>query len=66
MFTAGLENRISDLRKTGFKALLIACAGVFVPLVAGTLLYMAFYGFAPWGDEEFYKALFVGLILTAT
>ncbi|MBR1796552.1 MAG: cation:proton antiporter [Clostridiales bacterium] len=66
MFTAGLETRISDLRKTGLKALSIACAGVFIPLVCGTLLYMCFYGFAPFGDEEFYKALFVGLILTAT
>ena len=27
---------------------------------------MAFYGFAPWGSEEFYKAVFVGTILTAT
>ena len=66
MFTAGLETRISELRKTGFKALLIACAGVFVPLVLGTLLYFAFYGMAPWGSEEFYKAVFIGLILTAT
>ena len=66
MFTAGLETRISDLRRTGLKALMIACSGVFVPLVGGTLLYMCFYGFAPWGDEHFYKALFVGLILTAT
>ena len=66
MFTAGLETRISDLRKTGIKAFLIACSGVFCPLVLGTLLYMCFYGFAPWGDEEFYRALFVGLILTAT
>jgi len=66
MFTAGLETRISDLRKTGMKALLIAMSGVFIPLIAGTILYMCFYGFAPWGDEEFYKALFVGLILTAT
>lgn len=66
MFTAGLETRISDLRKTGIKAFLIACSGVFLPLVLGTLLYMCFYGFAPWGDEEFYRALFVGLILTAT
>ena len=66
MFTAGLETRISDLRKTGVKAFLIACSGVFLPLVLGTLLYMCFYGFAPWGDEEFYRALFVGLILTAT
>ncbi len=66
MFTAGLETRISELRKTGFKALLIACAGVFIPLVAGTLLYFGFHGTAPWGSEEFYKAVFIGLILTAT
>ena len=66
MFTAGLETRISELRKTGFKALLIACAGVFIPLVAGTLLYFGFYGMAPWGSEKFYKAVFIGLILTAT
>lgn len=66
MFTAGLETRISELRKTGFKALLIACAGVFVPLILGTLLYFGFYGFADWGSEDFFKALFIGLILTAT
>ena len=45
MFTAGLETRLSELRKTGIKALLIASSGVFVPLVLGTLLYFAFYGF---------------------
>jgi Kef-type K+ transport system membrane component KefB len=27
---------------------------------------MAFYGVAAWGTEEFYKAVFVGVILTAT
>lgn len=66
MFTAGLETRISELKKTGAKAFAIACAGVFVPLVLGTLLYFGFYGTAPWGSEEFYKAVFIGLILTAT
>ncbi|SCW42839.1 Kef-type K+ transport system, membrane component KefB [Ruminococcaceae bacterium YRB3002] len=66
MFTAGLETRISELKKTGVKALLIACAGVFVPLVLGALLYFGFYGMAPWGSEDFYKGVFIGLILTAT
>ncbi len=66
MFTAGLETNISDLRKTGIKATIIACAGVFVPLVLGTLLYMAFYGFSAIGTEEFYRAIFIGTILTAT
>lgn len=66
MFSAGLETDIKELVRTGPIAFLIACAGVFVPLVAGTLLYMAFYGSAPWGSEEFYKAVFIGTILTAT
>ena len=42
MFSAGLETNIKDLMKTGLKAFLIACAGVFVPLIGGTLLYMGF------------------------
>lgn len=66
MFCAGLETDLKDLLKTGPKALLIACAGVFIPLVGGALLYMGFYGVSPWGSEEFYKAVFVGTILTAT
>ena len=66
MFSAGLETNLKDLMKTGPIAFLIACAGVFVPLVGGTLLYMAFYGAAPWGSENFYKAVFVGVIMTAT
>lgn len=66
MFSAGLETDLKDLMKTGPIAALIACAGVFIPLILGALLYMAFYGFASWGSEEFYKAIFVGTILTAT
>lgn len=66
MFSAGLETDLKDLMKTGPIAALIACAGVFIPLLLGALMYMAFYGFAPWGSEEFYKAVFVGTILTAT
>lgn len=66
MFTAGLETNLSDLKKTGLKSCLIACAGVFVPLVMGTLLFMVFYGFHPVGSEGFYRALFVGVIITAT
>ena len=66
MFSAGLETDLKDLVKTGPIAALIACAGVFIPLICGALLYMVFYGAAPWGSEGFYKAVFVGTILTAT
>ncbi len=66
MFSAGLETDLKELLKTGPIAFLIACCGVFVPLVGGTLLYMGFYGVAPWGSEAFYKAVFIGVIMTAT
>jgi len=39
---------------------------VFVPLLFGTLLYMCFYGFGAVGTLHFYKAVFIGVILTAT
>lgn len=66
MFSAGLGTNLRDMAKTGFTAFLVACMGVFVPLLCGTLLYMAFYGFDSVGSAEFYKALFIGTILTAT
>lgn len=66
MFSAGLETDLKELMKTGPIAALIACAGVFIPLVLGALYYMVFYGFAPWGSNEFYEAVFIGTILTAT
>nr|MCR5024167.1 cation:proton antiporter [Lachnospiraceae bacterium] len=66
MFGAGLETNLDQLKKSGVKATLIACAGVFMPLICGTILYMSFYGFVPMDSPEFIKALFVGTILTAT
>ena len=50
MFAVGLETDLKELIKTGPVAFLIACTGVFVPLVLGTILYMVFYGTAPWGS----------------
>ena len=66
MFSAGLGTDLKELLKTGPIAFLIACCGVFIPLICGALLYMGFYGMQPWGSEGFYKAVFVGVILTAT
>lgn len=66
MFSAGLETDLKDLTKTGPLAFLIACAGVIVPLLGGSLIYTAFYGMAPWGSEKFYEAVFIGVVTTAT
>lgn len=66
MFSAGLGTNLKELLKTGPKALAIACSGVLVPLAGGTLLYLCFYGFAPWGSQKFFTAVFIGVIMTAT
>lgn len=66
MFFAGLQTSLRDLLRTGWKALLIACCGVFVPLAGGYLLYSLYYGFAPGGSDQFYSAVFTGVIMTAT
>ena len=60
MFTTGLGTNLKELIKAGPIATLIATVGVAVPLVGGTLLYGAFYGFAAVGSPEFYRALFIG------
>ena len=52
MFTTGLGTNLKELLRAGPIATLIACIGVFVPLVGGTLLYSAFYGFSAVGSPE--------------
>lgn len=66
MFGAGLGTNLRDLIKTGPKAVAIACAGVFIPLLGGFLGYSCFYGFEQIGTDGFYEALFIGVIMTAT
>ena len=66
MFNAGLETDLEQLKKSGIKATLIACAGVAVPMALGTLLFMCFYGFSAPGTENFTRGLFIGTILAAT
>ena len=66
MFSAGLETDLKELLHTGPVALVIACMGVGVPLLGGYLLYSCFYGFSPAGSDAFYRAVFTGVIMTAT
>ena len=66
MFSTGLGTNLKELIKAGPIATLVACVGVAVPLAGGTLLYSLFYGFSAVGSPEFYRALFIGTIMTAT
>ena len=66
MFSAGLETDLKEIKSTGAVALLVAALGVILPLGAGYLLYSAFFGFAAVGTNEFWTAVFIGVIMTAT
>lgn len=65
MFDAGLETNLQELKKTGMASFVIACAGVVLPLVGGAGLYLLFFRDAS-DPQDFLKAIFVGVILTAT
>lgn len=68
MFSAGLETDLKELIRTGPLALLVACVGVAVPLLGGFVLFslLMYGGFPAVGSPEFFRALFIGSIMTAT
>ncbi len=65
MFSTGLGTNLKELKKTGLAAILVACAGVLVPLALGTLISLPF-GDIGLGTENIYNSIFIGMILTAT
>ena len=68
MFCAGLETDLEELKKTGLISMLVAIAGVSVPLVLGLCVSLPFMG-SGLVDGSFttvVQGLFVGTILTAT
>ncbi len=62
MFAAGLGTSITDLKKAGIKAFVIALLGVLVPLGVGYVVG-SFYNTSP---DAWIGNLFLGVILTAT
>ncbi|KAA8674512.1 cation:proton antiporter [Clostridium sp. HV4-5-A1G] len=59
MFLAGLETNVEEFKKAGFSSLIIATAGIVLPLVLGILSAYLFF-------DNFLENVFVGVILTAT
>lgn len=64
MFMAGLETDFEELKKTGSASFVIALIGVIIPLVGGFLSFHFFFSAAD--KDSFYRALFIGVLLTAT
>ncbi len=65
MFASGLETDLTELKKNGVAAFIVAMIGVIVPLIGG---FAAYYIMNPEAEEtiNMFKAIFVGVTLTAT
>jgi Kef-type K+ transport system membrane component KefB len=69
MFNAGLETDLGQLKKCGKAAVVIAAAGVILPLTGGFCLAAIYSRGGSTFDltsQTFLKNLFIGVILTAT
>lgn len=66
MFNAGLETDLSELKKNGVASLVTALIGVIIPLAGGFLGYAMFFHTDFTDYTECLKAIFVGVVLTAT
>lgn len=66
MFNAGLETDLSELKKNGVASLITALLGVIVPLIGGFLGYSLFFHVDYADYNEVLKAVFIGVVLTAT
>ena len=65
MFTAGIDTDISELKKTGTAAFVIALLGVFVPIIFCGGAYFLFFGNG-FNYHSFLCSAFVGVVFAAT
>ncbi|SFE55376.1 cation:proton antiporter [Peptostreptococcus sp. D1] len=66
MFMAGLDTDLNQLKKKGVSYLVIAIFGVVIPLVGGFLSYFWYFNINTGDSQSVLKAIFIGVILTAT
>ena len=69
MFSAGLETNLNELKRCGKASLIIAIAGVIVPLIGGFVVAAFFNNngnILQMDTETILQNIFIGVILTAT
>lgn len=66
MFLAGLDTDVGEIKKNSAACLTIAGIGVIVPLAGGTACYYFFFEAGADDYISILKAVFVGVVLTAT
>lgn len=68
LFSSGLETDIKEMKRSGLAATSIAMAGVFIPILLGTVVALLFMGGLDCAKNTdlLMNAIFVGCILSAT
>lgn len=66
MFLAGLDTDVSELKKNKVSLVVIASLGVILPLIGGAAAYYFYFNVDPSSFDEVLRAIFMGVILTAT
>lgn len=66
MFIAGLDTDINEIKKNSVSMIVIASMGVLLPLIGGGLCYFFYFHVDPSNFDEVLRAVFMGVILTAT
>jgi Kef-type K+ transport system membrane component KefB len=66
MFLGGLDTDINEIKKNSVACIVTASIGVIVPLIGGGLCYYLYFEAGESSYEEILRAVFVGVILTAT
>ena len=66
MFIAGLDTNISEIKKNKVSLVVIASMGVLLPLIGGAACYYFYFHVDSSDFNEVLRAVFMGVILTAT
>ena len=66
MFSAGMDTDIDEIKRNSVACVVIASIGVAVPLIGGAVCYYFFFEEGQTSFEAILKAVFVGVVLTAT
>lgn len=66
MFSAGLDTNLRELKKNSISAFVVAGIGVLVPILGGFATYVAVFRPSLASQQEILKAVFIGVVLSAT
>lgn len=66
MFSAGMDTDIDEIKRNSVACVVIASIGVVVPLIGGAVCYYFFFESGQTSFDAILKAVFVGVVLTAT